>query len=171
MDTYRPPPRFRRPRSLTLVIAAAMLLAVGVGTASAGATSNIEGIWSFNGGQIGVQRLSNGTFEGTVVAETKFAECSHPVGQQIWTGMTLQPDGSYFGFHQWYFAAPTCVLNPTLGPTAWRVLEGTDGSHYLRVCLSHPGTTQPTVAVNGTCVSSREDRRGLGAREAQLQSI
>jgi len=151
MDTRKTPRvgRLRRPRSLLLAIAVVMLL--GVGVASAGAASSIEGVWSFGGGQIAIQPSGNGTFEGTVVAETKFAECTHPVGQQIWTGMTLQPDGSYWGFHQWYENAPSCALDPTLGPTAWRVLEGTDGSHFLRVCLSNPGTTQPTVAVNGTC--------------------
>jgi hypothetical protein len=155
MDTRRPPRRPRRPRALTLVIASAMLL--GVGVASASATSPIEGVWSFGGGEIAVHPSANGTatFEGTVVAETKFAECTHPVNQAIWTGMTLQPDGSYFGFHQWYKQnSSTCVLDPTLGPTAWRVLEAANGSHYLRVCLSNPGTAQPTVAVNGTCVGA-----------------
>jgi hypothetical protein len=154
MDTRRPPRRPRRPRALSLMIAAVMLL--GVGAASAGAASSpIEGVWSFGGGQIAVQPTAGGTFTGTVVVATKFAECAHPVGQQIWTGMTLQPDGSYFGFHQWYeTAAPSCKPNPTAGPTAWRVLEGASGSHYLRVCLSTPGTAQPTVAANGTCVGA-----------------
>lgn len=143
------PPRRLRPRSLLLAIATTMLLAVGV--ASAGATSSIEGIWSFNGGQIGVQRLSNGTYAGTVVVETKFAECAHPVGQRIWTGMTEQPDGSYWGLHKWYSGAPQeCKENPIGGPTAWRVLKAANGSHYLRVCFSHPGTTQPTIAANGS---------------------
>jgi hypothetical protein len=151
MDTDRPP-RLRRLRSLLLVIAAAMLLAVGV--ASAGAASNIEGVWSFNGGQIAIQPSSNGTFEGTVVAETKFAECAHPVGQEIWTKITPQPDGSYWGFHQWYFEQSSCPLNPEPGPTAWRVLQEGNGSTYLRVCLSSPGTSQPTIAPSGTCVGA-----------------
>jgi hypothetical protein len=135
-------------RSLLLVIAAAMLPAIGA--ASAGAASHIEGVWSFNGGQIAIQPLSNGTFAGTVVAETKFAECAHPVGQQVWTGMSLQPDGSYWGLHQWYFEKASCALNPTLGPAAWRVLQEANGSRYLRVCLSSPGTSQPTIATNGS---------------------
>src|SRR5271167_1785233 len=101
MDMERPPRRKRLPRSPLLAIATTMLLALGV--ASAGAASNIEGIWSFNDGQIGIQRQSNGTYTGTVVIETKFAECTHPVGQEIWTGITEQPDGSYWGLHQWYF--------------------------------------------------------------------
>jgi hypothetical protein len=148
MNTCRPPRR--RFRRLTLVIAAAMLL--GVGVASASAASNIEGIWSFGGGQIAIQPLSNGTFAGTVVAETKFAECAHPVGQQIWTGMTLQPDGSYFGSHLWYESKPEspCVENTERGHTAWRVIEA-NGSKILRVCFSSPvpGAPQPTIAANG----------------------
>jgi hypothetical protein len=132
---------------LVLVFAAATLL---IGVTTACAASNIEGIWSFNGGQIAVQPLANGTFTGIVVAETKFAECTHPVGEQIWTGMTLQPDGSYRGFHQWYFEESSCAVNPTPGPTAWRVQEAAGGSHYLRVCLSSPGTTQPAIAANGS---------------------
>jgi hypothetical protein len=145
-------PRRRRFRSLPFVIVAVMLLAIGV--TSAGASSPIEGVWSFNGGRIAVQSSSGGTFTGTVVAETKFAECAHPIGQQIWTRMTPQPDGSYWGFHQWYFETSSCALNPTLGPTAWRVLQATNGSRYLRVCLSNPGTTQPTIAANGTDTSA-----------------
>lgn len=147
MDMERPPRRKRLPRSPLLAFATTMLLALGV--ASAGAASNIEGIWSFNGGQIGVQRQSNGTYTGTVVIATRFAECTHPVGQEIWTGMTEQPDGSYWGLHQWYFGGSACTENPERGPTAWRVLEAANGSHYLLVCFSHPGTSQPTIAANG----------------------
>lgn len=130
------------------MVAATMLL--GVGVTSASAASNIEGVWSFNGGQIAIHPASGGTFEGTVVVATKFAECTHPVGQEIWTKISLQPDGSYWGLHRWYFEN-SCELNPTLGLAAWRVLEETGGSHYLRVCLSSPGSTsQPTIAANGS---------------------
>jgi len=146
MDMNRPP-RSRRPRSLLLAIAVAMLL--GVGVTSAGAASSIEGVWSFENGQIAIQPSSGGTFIGIVVVETKFAECIHPVGQEIWTGITPQLDGSYWGFHQWY-VSPSCALNPALGPTAWRVLEGKGGSHYLRVCLSEPGGSQPMIAADGS---------------------
>ena len=135
-------------RPLLIAIIVTLLLALGAG--SAGAASNIEGIWSFNGGQIGVQRLSNGTYEGTVVVATKFAECAHEVGEPIWTGITEQSDGSYWGLHQWFFPPPTCAKNPSLGLTAWRVLQEANGSHYLRVCFSHPGTSQPTIAVDGS---------------------
>jgi hypothetical protein len=135
-----------RPRALLLAIVTALLLAVGV--ASASAASSIEGIWSFNGGQIGIQRLSNGTYEGTVVVATKFAQCTHEVGESIWTNITEQPDGSYWGLHQWFTA--NCTKNPELGPTAWRVITEPDGSYYLRVCLSNPGSkSQPEIAADG----------------------
>jgi hypothetical protein len=144
----------RKPRiRLLLVALATATLTLGgaaVGSsAAAGATSttSIEGIWSFDNGQIAVVHASNGTFEGKVVAETKFAECGHPVGQEIWVGMTAQSDGSFWGLHQWYLGE--CQENPLRGPTAWRVLEKIDGSHYLRVCFSHPGTSQPTIAADG----------------------
>lgn len=146
MDMRRPP-RARHQRLLLLAIFTAMLLAVGATSASAAST--IEGVWSFGGGEIAIQPLSDGTFSGTVVTETRFAQCTHPVGQQIWSGMTLQADGSFWGLHQWYFETASCTLNPTLGPTAWRVLQAPDGSRFLRVCFSTPGSSQPTIAANG----------------------
>ncbi len=132
-----------RRRSSLIAITATVLLLVG---GSASAASNIEGVWSFNGGQIAIQPAANGQFVGIVVSPTTFAStCTHPTGQEIWTQMTAQPDGSYQGFHQWYFETSECALNPTLGPTAWRVVEEPNGSRYLRVCLSAPGTAQPTI--------------------------
>jgi hypothetical protein len=139
--------RSSRPAAaLPLVVAVAMLALLGA--ASAGASSGIEGVWAFESGQIAVTALPNGTFVGTVVDETKFAECVHPVGQEIWTDITPQPDGSYWGHHQWYFEK-TCALNETPGPTAWRVEEPPDGYKYLRVCFSSPGTSQPTIPASG----------------------
>jgi hypothetical protein len=85
-----------------------------------------------------------------VVAETTFAACPHPVGQEIWKGMTEQPDGSYWGLHQWYSGSPpNCRPDATGGPTAWRVIEEPGGSYYLQVCFSHPDTTQPTISADG----------------------
>ena len=136
--------RKRRGPALLLAIAAAILL-LTVGAATAAATSNIEGVWAFSGGQIAVKSAGNGTFEGIVESPTTFAACVHPVGQQIWTKMTLQSDGSYWGLHQWYENAE-CTTTPSyLGPTAWRVVEEPNKTRYLRVCLSQPGGTQPTI--------------------------
>jgi|SRR5271165_5968640 len=135
-----------RPRSLLLALAAVALL--GVGVASASAASSIEGVWSFGGGQIAVRSAGTNTFVGFVVQKTTFAECPHPVGQEIWTDITAQSDGSYWGLHQWYYEK-TCALNRSLGPTAWRVREEPNGSKYLRVCFSKPSTTQPTIPSSG----------------------
>lgn len=134
--------------SATLVLFVAGALALGAQTAAADAP--IEGIWSFNGGEIGIQGQPGGTLIGTVVAPTKFSQCLHPQGEQIWTQMREQPDGSYWGLHQWYFETLECIRNPELGLTAWRVLSAADGSHFLRVCFSAPGSkSQPTIAANG----------------------
>jgi len=149
-----------RGRGLLIGLVTALLLIVGVmsvGVASAGSGSSIEGVWEFSGGQIAVQETSPGTFTGTVVVATKFAECTHPVEQQIWKDMTLQPDGSYWGYHQWYNYGSACKLDPALGKTAWRVLEGSGGSHYLRVCLSNPDDNlQPTIAPDGAPYAESE---------------
>jgi hypothetical protein len=129
-----------------------VLLAVLASGASAGAATNeIEGVWSFNGGTVAVQSLSDGTFQGTVVTPTKFASCEHPAEQVMWTNMRAQTDGSFWGLHQWYKGeGASCVADPVLGPTAWRVLHEPNGARYLQVCFSHPGTTQPKIAADGT---------------------
>jgi hypothetical protein len=118
--------------------------------ASASASSAIEGVWSFNGGKVAVQPAPGGSFVGTVVAPTKFALCSHPIGETMWTGIVPQPDGSYAGFHRWYFESEPCTPNPTPGPTAWRVLLNASGARFLRVCFSSPGSTAPLIAPSGT---------------------
>jgi hypothetical protein len=131
-------------------IAALVAPTVSAGAASPAASSaSIEGVWSFNGGTVAIQGQPGGTFNGTVVAPTKFAQCPHPVGEVMWTGMRPQADGSYWGYHQWYFETSECVRNPTLGPTAWRVMQASSGTHYLLVCFSAPGSGQPTVAASG----------------------
>ncbi len=131
-------------------------LIVGVPGASAAAEpcSSIECVWSFSGGEIAIQRASPTTFDGIVVAPTKFAECPHPVGERIWSSITPQQDGSYWGLHQWFFEGESCMRNPTLGLTAWRVMKGAAGGHYLRVCLSSPGDPQPTIDAAGESANS-----------------
>jgi hypothetical protein len=127
-----------------------IVAALSSGAASAQADSPIEGVWSFNGGNVAIQAQPEGTFAGTVVAPTKFAQCTHPVGERMWTEMRRQPDGSYWGLHQWFFATAECVPNPTLGQTAWRVLKTIKGDSFLRACFSEPGSdSQPTIAPDG----------------------
>lgn len=134
------PTRPRRRSSLLAITATVLLLVAG----SASAASNIEGVWSFNGGQIAIQPAGGGQYVGIVVSPTKFATCTHEVGEEIWTKITAQADGSYWGSHQWFFE-PGCTKNTELGPTAWRVVEEPNGQRYLRVCLSTPGGPQPTI--------------------------
>ena len=130
---------------------AGLLLAVLVsGGQALAATPAIERVWTFNGGEVAIQAKADGTFAGTVVAATKFAECSHPVGELMWSGIVAERDGSYSGFHQWLLEGPACAPNPTLGPTAWRVMETKGGGHYLLVCFSAPGQAQPEIAASGT---------------------
>jgi hypothetical protein len=152
MDVGQAQPRHRGSRANGSLLAATVLLLglLALWPGRAGAATPIEGIWSFNGGEVAIQDQEDGTFLGTVVAPTKFSQCYHPVGERMWTQMRLQSDGSYFGLHQWYFATAECVPNPSLGLTAWRVLQAADGSRFLRVCFSAPGSTsQPLIAADG----------------------
>jgi hypothetical protein len=148
----RCPPTSRGRRTALLSLVAAIVVAILVaGAGSASASAPIEGIWSFNGGEVGIQQQSGGTFVGTVVAATKFAHCVHNVGEPMWTDMTPQPDGSYWGLHQWFKFSATEECAPlATGPTAWRVLPAPDGSRFLRVCFSEPGGEQPTIAPDGS---------------------
>jgi hypothetical protein len=136
--------------SLAVVLTALIVFVTGTAAASA---DPIEAIWSFGGGRVGIQAEPNGTFTGTVVAPTKFALCTHDAGERMWTQIAPQPDGSYWGLHQW-FDTSTCNPNPNLGPTAWRVMS-TEGAHFLRVCFSEPGSgQQPTIAPDGTTANA-----------------
>lgn len=136
--------------AVTGAIAGVLALSATAG-ASEASTTSIEGVWAFSGGEIAVQKTVDGKYEGTVVKETTFAECAHPVGQEIWREITPQSDGSYWGLHQWYISeGGKCVLDPEyLGPTAWRTLVTSTGQRALEVCFSKPGTSQPLIAASG----------------------
>jgi len=134
-----------------MLLAVSLLLATASG---ARAAPPIEGVWSFNGGRIAIQNAQPGQFTGTVVAPTKFSLCTHPVGEEIWTQMAKQADGSYWGLHQWFFETSECVRNPALGQTAWRVLQSAEG-RYLRACFSEPGSgLQPTISADGAVANA-----------------
>jgi hypothetical protein len=137
---------FKSAPIVLLAVLGALVLSAG---AAGAATNEIEGVWSFKGGSVAIQPLPNGTFQGTVVTPTTFAECTHTAGEVMWTGMNQQPDGSFWGFHQWFHAG--CVVDTQfVGPTAWRVLHNSTGAHFLKVCFSHPGTSQPKIAPSGS---------------------
>lgn len=145
----RRPSRPARARAATFALALLALVACAPITlapaAGASAASPIEAVWSFNGGEVAIQPQPGGTYTGTVVAPTRFAQCSHAVGERMWTDIKQQEDGSYLGFHQWFFEGSACIANPTLGPTAWRVLKSANGSRTLIVCFSAPNGTQPRI--------------------------
>jgi len=141
--------RRRSLKSSVVALVALIVLMVG-GTTALAATADIEGVWSFKGGAIAIQSLSDGTFQGTVVTPTTFVECPHPAGEVLWTNLRRQSDGSYWGFHQW-FKGPKCEVVPELGLTAWRVLVNGAGARFVRVCFSDPGSkSQPTIAPDGS---------------------
>jgi len=140
------------PRTVVLTLLATVCLAGRA--AAAPPLPSIEGVWSFNGGKVAISRQGDGTFAGTVVAATRFAECQHGVGEVMWTRMRATAGGSYFGFHQWFFEGPACVPNPQPGLTAWRLMEATGGAHFLRACFSEPGQPQPEISPQGVATNA-----------------
>jgi hypothetical protein len=137
-------------RRLALAVSA-LALSLAAPAAALAQGADIEGVWSYNGGQVVVRSQPGGPFLGTVIRVTQLAECPHPVGEHMWTNVVPQPDGQYFGEHQW-FNTSTCQPLPTKGRTAWRVLAKPDGTKLLRACFSKPETPelQPSIAPDGT---------------------
>jgi hypothetical protein len=138
------------PRKGLLSLLATALFLMGA-VSSAQADSPIEGVWSFNGGKVAVEANADGSLRGVIVAPTKFSQCFHPVGEEVWTEIRPQSDGSYWGLHQWYFETAECLPNPERGLTAFRVITANDGSKSLEVCFSAPGSgSQPKIPANGS---------------------
>ena len=160
---------------LLLLVIPAMLptvLNVSTGVASTSSAPSIEGIWSFNGGRVAIHPGPNGTLVGTVVAPTRFAQCTHEDGEEMWTDMTLQSDGSYFGLHHWFYETAGCTHNETLGPTAWRVMTAASGGHYLLVCFSSPEKpSQPTIAPNGEAADDTYGCVGSAVASSHVASL
>jgi hypothetical protein len=141
-------------RILTSGLTAVALLLLTATGASAQA-ADVEGVWTFGGGQVAVQDAGDGTHKGTVIRETVLATCAHPVGETMWLGMRPQPDGQWWGGHQWYNNAD-CSPIAQRGNTAFRVLTRPDGSRFLRVCFAGPENPelQPTIAPDGTSANT-----------------
>lgn len=143
-----------RPLLVAFLALAATPALAPASTSGGGSPSGnpIEGVWSFSGGAVAIEGLANGTYQGTVVNPTKFAVCTHPPGQVMWTNMRQQSDGSFWGLHTWFQGGDKCEENPLRGLTAWRVLVGADGTRHLVVCFSTPGdASQPEIAADGKC--------------------
>jgi hypothetical protein len=126
-----------------------------VAPAAASAQADIEAVWSFTGGEVAVQPSGDGSFTGTIISPTRFSECEHAVGERMWSGVRAQPDGSYWGGHQW-FRTSDCSPIPERGNTAFRVMAREDGSRFLRVCFAAPESPelQPTIAPDGSSANT-----------------
>jgi hypothetical protein len=116
--------------------------------------ADIEAVWAFTGGQVAVKAQPDGSLIGTVIRPTTFAECAHPTGEQMWIAVVRQPDGQYFGKHQW-FNNGSCT-SAGRGNTAYRVLTRPDGAKFLRVCFAGPerADLQPTIAPDGSSANT-----------------
>jgi hypothetical protein len=147
--------RLNRSLMLMLALVAIPASAFGDGSARVGDGSGgnpVEGVWSFSGGAVAIQKLGDGRYQGTVVNPTNFAVCTHPAGQVMWTAMKEQADGSFWGLHTWFRGGARCEENPLRGLSAWRVLVGADGTRHLSVCFSRPGDdSQPRIDATGKC--------------------
>ncbi len=141
-----------RPALLALALA---LTLVAAAPAAAQSPDPIEAVWEFTGGQVAIDRQPDGSFLGTVIRETRFAQCPHVVGEKMWTEIRPQPDGQYFGRHQW-FNTPECTYKEPRGNIALRVLRRPDGALFLRVCFAAPDNQdkQPSIAADGTSTNT-----------------
>jgi hypothetical protein len=168
--------KHRRSRIRIALATGAVLLAAPA--AAHAQSADIEGVWTFSGGQVAVQGQPDGSFTGTVIRTTTLANCPHPVGERMWIGVVRQPDGSYWGGHQW-FRNGSCEPIPTRGRTAHRVLARPDGTRFLRVCFSRPETpdVQPKIAPDGSNTDTNDECRDsdlvspLPARAPSVTSI
>jgi hypothetical protein len=137
-----------------------------VAAAPAAAQTDIEAVWTFSGGQVAVDPQPDGTWIGTIVRPTQLSSCVHQNGEQMWTQVRRQPDGQYFGLHQ-YFRTSDCSFIER-GMIALRVLRNPQGQEYLRVCFDDPERSpneQPTIAPDGSNATTDD-----GCRDSELVS-
>lgn len=141
------------PRAALLALALTLLAAAP----AAAQNSPIEGVWTFSGGEIAVDKQGEG-WVGTVIRPTQLSECTHQNGEQIWADIRLQPDGSYWGKHQYFNTSDCSFINR--GNTAYRVLN-VNGQTFLRVCFSKPDTPelQPKIAEDGSNTDTNDGCR------------
>ena len=126
--------------------------------AAAQSADPIEAVWSFSGGQVAVDPRPDGSWVGTVVRPTRLAECVHPNGEQMWTEIRKQPDGQYFGRHQYFNTADCSYIER--GRTAYRVMQTSDGRTFLRVCFATPESgAQPSIAPDGADTNANDGCR------------
>jgi hypothetical protein len=148
------------PRAALCALALTLLAAAPAAAQSA----DIESVWSFSGGQVAVDRQPDGGFIGTIIRPTQLSECTHRNGEPMWTDIRAQPDGQYFGRHQ-YFRTSDCSFIER-GTIALRVLRNEQGQTFLRVCFDDPErepNEQPNIAPDGTNTTTQD-----GCRDSEL---
>ena len=151
--------------ALRAALCALALTISAAAPAAAQSPDPIEAVWEFNGGQVAVERQGDGSFIGTVVRPTQLSECTHQNGERMWIDVVRQPDGQYFGRHQ-YFRTSGCTFIEERGMIALRVLQSPEGQTFLRVCFDDPEVDpdeQPTIAPDGSNASTQD-----GCRDSNL---
>lgn len=150
---------------MKLALACALALTLlGAAPATAQTPDPIEAIWSFSGGQVAVEAQPDGSFVGTIIRPTQLSSCTHQNGEQMWVGIRRQPDGQYFGLHQ-YFRTSDCSFIER-GMIALRPLQNPQGQTFLRVCFDDPAKEpdqQPTIAPDGSNATTDD-----GCRDSDL---
>ena len=148
------------------IACALALTLLAVSPAAAQSQEPIEAIWEFNGGQVAVDRQADGSFIGTIIRPTQLSECTHQNGEQMWIEIRAQPDGQYYGRHQ-YFRTSDCSFIER-GMIALRVLTNEQGATFLRVCFDDPELDpdeQPNIAPDGSNTTTQD-----GCRDSDLVS-
>ena len=123
----------------SLVIVAAAVTAPRHVARTSADSDPIVGFWNYGGGVVQVVG-SGSSFTGTVVKESAFSSCTHPVGEVIWR-ITKTTTG-YTGTHEW-FANTACTPGGSndLGQSTWGVTE-TGAALVLHFCTTSP--TEPS---------------------------
>jgi hypothetical protein len=126
---------------------AAMALGMSAVSAFAATTQPIVGVWNYQNGQIQVTQTSPGNYVGTVTQATVFSDCTHAVGDQIWTKITdTSTSGSYVGYHEWLYPSTDSPSNacqpyekngaPDPGNATWNV---SSSGTSMTFCTAEPG--------------------------------
>ena len=154
------------PRAALLALALTLFVAAPASAQDQqGPLSPVEGIWSYGGGQIAIERQEDGSFLGTVIRRTTIS-CPNRIGERLWIDIRLQNDGSYWGEHQFFRPEGGCEIVPERGNVAFRIINPA-GQTYLRVCLASPGTdAQPKIAEDGTATDA-----DAGCRDATFLDL
>jgi hypothetical protein len=128
----------------------ATLLATLALAPAAQAAEPIEGTWHFNGGEVLVKATGPGTFEGTVIKRTQFANCPHLPGERMWqiTGSGTE----YRGTHN-YLRNADCSIEPG-GQATWRIISTDAAAFRLEFCSANPGRGAPTPDNPATACST-----------------